>query len=38
MAEVLNRIRKFMQKEGIPGRDAWDFSGRCFGLTWRIEK
>ena len=41
MSEVLSRIRNFMEKEGIPGRDAWDLptSDKCFadGANYRIE-
>ena len=41
MSEVLRRIRNFMEKEGIPGRDAWDLptSEKCFadGANYRIE-
>ena len=41
MSEALNRIRKFMEKEGIPGRDAWELpdSNKTFadGANFRIE-
>lgn len=41
MSDVLNKIRDFMEKEGIPGRDAWDLptSGKTFadGANFRIE-
>jgi hypothetical protein len=41
MSDVLNRIRDFMEKEGIPGRDAWNLptSGKSFadGANYRIE-
>ena len=41
MSEVLNKIRGFMEKEGIPGRDAYDLptSGKAFpdGANYRIE-
>ena len=41
MSEVLKRIRKFMEKEGIPGRDAHDLptSEKAFpdGANYRIE-
>jgi len=41
MSEVLKKIRSFMEKEGIPGRDAYDLptSGKSFadGANFRIE-
>ncbi|MGD2270354.1 MAG: hypothetical protein PVI06_08145 [Desulfobacterales bacterium] len=41
MSDVLNKIRNFMEKEGIPGRDAWNLptSGKSFadGANYRIE-
>lgn len=41
MSEVLKKIRDFMEKEGIPGRDAYDLpsSGKRFpdGAHFRIE-
>jgi hypothetical protein len=41
MSEVLKTIRAFMEKEGIPGRDAWDLpsSEKTFpdGAHFRIE-
>jgi hypothetical protein len=41
MSEVLKKIRAFMEKEGIPGRDAWDLptSTKTFpdGANYRIE-
>jgi hypothetical protein len=41
MSEVLNRIRSFMEKEGIPGRDAYELptSTKAFadGANYRIE-
>ena len=41
MSDVLNKIRNFMEKEGIPGRDAWDLptSEKSFadGANYRIE-
>ena len=41
MSEVLNKIRKFMEKEGIPGRDAYQLptSPKTFpdGANYRIE-
>jgi len=41
MSDVLNKIRNFMEKEGIPGRDAWDLptSKKSFpdGANYRIE-
>jgi hypothetical protein len=41
MSVVLNRIHKFMENEGIPGRDAWDLptSEKTFadGANFRIE-
>ncbi len=41
MSEVLKTIRNFMEKEGIPGRDAWDLptSDKTFadGAHFRIE-
>jgi len=41
MSEVLNKIRDFMEKEGIPGRDAHDLptSTKTFsdGANYRIE-
>lgn len=41
MSEVLKTIRAFMEKQGIPGRDAWDLpdSGKTFpdGAHFRIE-
>ena len=41
MSDVLNNIRNFMEKEGIPGRDAWDLptSEKSFadGANYRIE-
>lgn len=41
MSEVLSNIRKFMEKEGIPGRDSHDLptSEKCFpdGANYRIE-
>ena len=41
MSDVLNKIRNFMEKEGIPGRDAWDLptSEKRFadGANFRIE-
>ena len=41
MSEVLNKIRSFMEKEGIPGRDAYDLptSDKTFadGANYRIE-
>ncbi len=41
MSETLNKIRAFMEKEGIPGRDAYDLptSAKTFadGANYRIE-
>jgi hypothetical protein len=41
MAEILNKIRDFMEKEGIPGRDAYELptSKKTFpdGANYRIE-
>ncbi len=41
MSEVLKKIRDFMEKEGIPGRDGYDLatSEKSFpdGANWRIE-
>jgi len=41
MSEVLNTIRNFMEKEGIPGRDGYELaaSGKAFpdGANFRIE-
>jgi hypothetical protein len=41
MSEILNKIRDFMEKEGIPGRDAYDLptSTKTFpdGANFRIE-
>ena len=41
MSEVLKRIRDFMEKEGIPGRDAYELptSTKTFpdGANYRIE-
>ena len=41
MSEVLKKIRDFMEKEGIPGRDAHDLptSSKAFpdGANYRIE-
>jgi hypothetical protein len=41
MSDILNKIRNFMEKEGIPGRDAWDLptSKKTFadGANYRIE-
>ena len=41
MSEVLRTIRDFMEKQGIPGRDAWDLpsSDKAFadGAHYRIE-
>lgn len=41
MSDVLNKIRMFMEKEGIPGRDAYDLptSEKAFpdGANFRIE-
>ena len=41
MSEVLKKIRDFMEKEGIPGRDAHDLptSSKTFpdGTSYRIE-
>jgi hypothetical protein len=41
MSEVLQRIRDFMEKEGIPGRDAYELptSTKTFpdGANYRIE-
>ena len=41
MSDVLNKIREFMEKEGIPGRDAYDLptSTKTFpdGANYRIE-
>ena len=41
MSEVLNKIRNFMEKEGIPGRDAYELptSQKTFpdGANYRIE-
>ena len=41
MSEVLNQIRNFMEKEGIPGRDAYELptSQKTFpdGANYRIE-
>ena len=41
MSDVLKRIRDFMEKEGIPGRDGYDLptSSKTFhdGGNWRIE-
>jgi hypothetical protein len=41
MSEVLKKIRNFMEKEGIPGRDGYDLadSTKSFadGAHWRIE-
>ncbi len=41
MSDVLNKIRDFMEKEGIPGRDGYELapSGKAFpdGANFRIE-
>lgn len=41
MSDVLNQIRNFMEKQGIPGRDGYDLaaSGKAFadGANFRIE-
>ncbi len=41
MSEILRKIRNFMEKEGIPGRDGYDLptSAKSFpdGANWRIE-
>jgi hypothetical protein len=41
MSEVLDKIHNFMEKEGVPGRDAWDLptSQKNFadGANFRIE-
>jgi hypothetical protein len=41
MSDVLNKIRDFMEKQGIPGRDGYDLaaSGKAFadGANFRIE-
>ena len=41
MSDVLKKIRNFMEKEGIPGRDAYDLptSEKSFadGANYRIE-
>lgn len=41
MSEMLKKIRNFMEKEGIPGRDGYDLatSPKAFddGANWRIE-
>lgn len=41
MSDVLKKIRDFMEKEGVPGRDAWDLptSKKNFadGANYRIE-
>ena len=41
MSDVLDKIRNFMEKEGVPGRDAWDLptSPKSFadGANYRIE-
>jgi hypothetical protein len=41
MSDVLNKIRDFMEKQGIPGRDGYDLaaSGKTFadGANFRIE-
>ena len=41
MSDVLNQIRDFMEKQGIPGRDGYDLaaSGKAFadGANFRIE-
>lgn len=41
MSDVLSKIREFMEKAGVPGRDAWDLptSDRTFadGANFRIE-
>lgn len=41
MSEVLDKIQNFMEKEGVPGRDAWDLptSPKNFadGANFRIE-
>ena len=41
MSDVLKTIRDFMEKQGIPGRDAWDLptSAKSFpdGANYRIE-
>ena len=41
MSDVLNKIHSFMEKEGIPGRDAWYLptSEKSFadGANYRIE-
>ncbi len=41
MSDVLNKIRNFMEKEGIPGRDAYELpnSAKSFpdGANYRIE-
>ena len=41
MSDVLDKIRNFMEKEGVPGRDAWDLptSQKNFadGANYRIE-
>ena len=41
MSDVLKKIRSFMEKEGIPGRDGYDLAtspkGFADGAKWRIE-
>ncbi|MEE4240631.1 MAG: hypothetical protein V2I36_04150 [Desulfopila sp.] len=41
MSDTLSIIRKFMEKEGIPGRDGYDLAtstkGFADGANWRIE-
>ena len=41
MSDVLNTIRSFMEKEGIPGRDGYDLAaspkGFADGAKWRVE-
>ncbi len=41
MSDTLSTIRKFMEKEGIPGRDGYDLvtstKGFADGANWRIE-
>lgn len=41
MSDVLNKIRYFMEKQGVPGRDGYDLaaSGKAFadGANFRIE-
>lgn len=41
MSDVLNKIRDFMEKQGVPGRDGYDLaaSGKAFadGANFRIE-